>query len=73
MSIEKLLIEKFPIIENNRIITKYCIDVDEEISIIINNKEILDKTNIKTIENNVMFLQRKLKKTDDIVIVYYKI
>jgi hypothetical protein len=77
MNIEKLRIDKYPVIDAENLVlkTEYEIDKDEEITISINNSIVLDIESVSSIEGNIIELIPciELLQNDNIIIVYSEI
>jgi len=77
MSLNDLTIDNYPKIneKSNTISTEYIINSNKEISISINNTQILDAEDIYEVLNNTITLisDINIKKKDNITVVYYKI
>jgi len=71
-NIENLVIDNYPQIKKNKIITEYPINSNEEISISINNSIIFSKENIKSINENIIEFSTEYEiNIDDIIVVIY--
>jgi hypothetical protein len=70
--INNLVIENYPILNGLFISTEFDINPELEISISINNSNILDKSDIVNIQKNIIELSKdiKINKNDSIVIIY---
>ena len=77
MNIEFLVIDNYPKIDTEKmtITTEYPINSNEEISISINNSNILNKDAIYDIVNNTIELipDIEINKDDIIIVIYNKV
>ena len=75
-NIEFLTIDNYPNlnVKDMTITTEFYINPEENISISINNADILDKLDIQDIQDNIIYLSKDidLNKGDEIVVIYNK-
>jgi hypothetical protein len=74
-NIENLVIDNYPKLDESIIKTEHFIDSEQEISISINNSNILDKSDIIKIFNNCIELSEdiEINNNDSIVVIYNKL
>ena len=77
MEVDLLVIDNYPKINltKNTISTEYSINECEEVSISINNKIILNKSDIKDIVNNIIILTEGIDilNNDTVSVIYNRI